>query len=693
MNPHIPAILDHLDPLGPRSARQIAEALPTLPAEPELTALLDQMTSDGLLFKTKKDRYALPHTLGILKGRLQGNARGFGFCIPEGGGEDIFIPADAMADALHGDTVFVRLVNASRREGEIVRVLTHANDTIVGVMEIDGMASYVVPDEKRISMDIYVPREERLNARHDDKVVVRVTHWSSRGRNPRGKVIEVLGNKRDAGTDIKSIIRQHKLDEVFQQATLDAANRLPTEVTDNDLHGREDLRHLNTFTIDGADARDFDDAISIEKTASGYRLGVHIADVSHYVTPGSPIDREGLQRATSVYFPDRVLPMLPEALSNGLCSLNPDVDRLTLTCLIDTDDAGNTLDYRIFPSVIHSHARLVYEDVTRMLETGDETGFSADVARDLRMMATLSDKFTALRIRRGALDLNVAEAHIITDESGAPIDIVKRERGFSNLMIEEFMLKANECVAEYARLNELPILYRVHEDPDPEKLAAFEQFIFNLGYRIKGSKGKVHPKALQTVLRKAEGQPEEAVISRLMLRSLQKARYAPQPLGHYGLAAPDYCHFTSPIRRYPDLIVHRALKNHLLGASNKSIYDRIDDYAQHTSEKERDAMEAERDVDDLKKAQFMRRHIGETFEGVISSVTSFGLFVELPNTVEGLIHINTLEDDYYTYSEKSHMLIGERRKRIFRLGDPIRVTVTNADTAARRIDFTLADEK
>ncbi|MGI5884774.1 MAG: ribonuclease R [Candidatus Spyradocola sp.] len=676
---------------GPQRAAQIAEAMEM--QESALLPILDAMVEEGRLVQTRKERYALPETLGMIRGQLHGNARGFGFVVPENGEQDLFIPPDRMGGALHGDTVFARVTNAERREGEIARVLAHANDVIVGTFERDGDATYVVPDEKRISMDVYVSRSDRGSARPDDKVVVRVTQWPSRGRNPRGRVIENLGNKDDIGTDIKSLIRQHRLDEDFPQSVLGAAAQLPDSVQESDLAGRRDLRALNTFTIDGATAKDFDDAVSIEDIPSGWRLGVHIADVSHYVVDGSLLDREAFKRATSVYLLDRVLPMLPETLSNGLCSLNPDVDRLTFTCSMDIDPEGRVLSYDIYPSVIHSHARLVYEDVTRLLETGEETGFAPEVARDLRRMGKLAETLSAVRRARGALDLDIDEAVITLDERGVPTSIEREERGIANSMIEEFMLKANECVAEFARLHQIPILYRVHEDPDPEKIQAFDAFLINLGYRIRTSKGKVHPKALQAVLDKAKGKPEEGLISRLMLRSLQKARYCPQPLGHFGLAAPDYCHFTSPIRRYPDLFVHRALHLYLAGKSTARMAKRAEEYAQHCSEKERQAMEAERDVDDLKKAQYMLGHIGEVYEGVISSVTSFGLFVELPNTVEGLIHISNLDDDYYTFVEKSYMLLGERKKKVYRLGDPIRIVVTAVDMSTRRVDFAVDEDR
>ena len=678
---------------GPRTSEQMAELTHVRPAE--AYQLLEAMTEEGRLFKTRKERYALPETLGLLRGRLQGNARGFGFLIPEKEDvQDVFIPADAMNGALHGDTLFVRIVNAERREGEVVRVLTHANDVIVGTFETDGPAAYVVPDERRIASDVYVSRDDRSGAKNDDKVVVRVTQWGKGGRGPRGRVIEVLGNKDDIGTDVKSLIRQHKLDEEFPQNVLAAAAALPQEVDPKDIPGRVDLRETLTFTIDGATAKDFDDAVSLEKTESGWTLGVHIADVSHYVTPGSALDREAYKRGTSVYLLDRVLPMLPEALSNGLCSLNPDVDRLTMSCMMELNDDAQVLSYKVFPSVIHSHARLVYDDVSRLLTEGDEAGFTPELAQTLRSMNDVAKKMRAARFERGALDLDIDEAVITLDERGIPTSIEREEHGPANELIEEFMLKANECVARFAKEKKLPILYRVHEDPDPEKLHTFATFLTNLGYPIKGLKGdKVSPKALQAVLDASRGTPEQDIISRLMLRSLQKARYAPQPLGHFGLAAPDYCHFTSPIRRYPDLTVHRALHTFFEGGDLARLASRTQECAVHCSEKERQAMEAERDVDDLKKAQFMQGHIGEKSAGVISSVTGFGLFVELPNTVEGLIHVSTMDDDHYTFVENSYLLLGERTHKQYRLGDPIKIIVTSADVSTRRVDFAVDEDR
>ncbi len=675
---------------GTRSAEELMELLSW--SEETVTTVLHVMGNEGRVFRTKKNKYALPETLGFLKGKFQGNQKGFGFFLPENGAQDIYIPADMTANALHGDTVLARLTNADKREGEIVRVLIHANDTLVGKFELDGEASYIVPDDSRISMDIYVPSDKRGGAQDGDKVFAHVFQWGRAGRNPQGEVTEILGKPGDPETDIQSILKSKRLRTKFPEEVLKFADKLPDEVTAEELTGRKDLRALNTFTIDGATAKDFDDAVSVERTQAGYLLGVHIADVSHYVTPGNPLDEEAYARATSVYLPDRVLPMLPEKLSNGLCSLNPNVDRLTLSCMIELNADGHTLGYSIVPAVIHSHARLVYEDVTSFLETG-EGAFSPEVKRDLSIMAELAEKLGAIRYERGALDLNVPEANIKVNESGEPIEITRAEVGLANHIIEEFMLKANECVAEFTKSQELPILYRVHEEPDPEKMETFAEFVQGLGYRLKGVKGKIHPKSLQTIVEQAFGTKEETVISFQMLRSLQKARYTSQPLGHFGLAAKDYCHFTSPIRRYPDLFTHRVLHAYLDSEDLSKYTACVDEYATHTSEMERSAMEAERDADDYEKAWYMSRFVGKKFSGIISSVTSFGLFVQLENTVEGLIHISRLDDDFYQFIEKSCLLVGERSRKIYRLGDPIDIRVLSTSRATRRIDFAIDEKK
>lgn len=656
-----------------------------------LTVLLGDLCREGQLMKTKKGRYTFPSTLGLVHGRIQGNQKGFGFLIPSDGSADLYIGRDGLLDALHGDTVFVRPLKKGD-EAEVVQVLERANDIIVGLLENDGSHAYVIPDERRIHLDILIPADKLNGAQNGDKVVVRITKYHPSGRNPSGRIIEVLGQQGDPHTNYLALLRLHHLEEGFPQNVLAAAQKLPSAVLEDELKGREDLRSLNIFTIDGADTQDFDDAISIEKTNGVFRLGVHIADVSHYVKSNSILDQEAARRATSVYFPGHVLPMLPEQLSNGICSLNPGVDRLTLSCIMDIDSSGQVLEYTITPSVIQSKARLVYDDVTRALENRDPSSLQGQY----EALVTLQELYEALRAKRmarGALDLDVDESHITLGEDGVPVSVQKAQRGVANKMIEEFMLVANETVAAHAKYLELPFLYRVHETPNPEKIKAFDFFVSNLGYSLKGSsRDSIHPKTLQAVLNACNGTSESPVISSIMLRSLQKARYFPTPLGHFGLAAKDYCHFTSPIRRYPDLFIHRVLKAQLAGRPIRAYAKNLEENAKHCSEKERAAMEAERAMDDSLKCRFMQDKVGEEFDGIVTGVTGFGVFVALENTIEGLIHVNELDDDYYVFNEKLYTLTGERKRKTFALGDGLRVKVEAVNTATRRIEFSLVSK-
>lgn len=650
----------------------------------------DALCQEGQLMKTKKGKLAFPSQLGFLLGRIQGNPRRFAFFLPSGEGPDLFVSRDALHGAMHGDTVLVRCVKGT--EAEVHAIVKRANDVLVGTLELDGGENYVVPDERRIFVDIHIPGGQLQGAKDNDKVVVRIVKYQRDGRNPIGRVIEVLGQKGDPEADFLSILRVHHLDEHFPQNVLSEAGREPDHVCDADIIGREDLRAVNTFTIDGADARDFDDAVSIERLNGGYRLGVHIADVSHYVRKGSALDVEASRRTTSVYFPGHVLPMLPEQLSNGICSLNPDVDRLTFSCIMDIDLDGNVGEYRIVPSVIRSKARLVYEDVTAALETGKPLNMQGQYD-DLCLMQELFHVLNERRMKRGALDLDVDESHIILDGAGNPLAVEKAQRGVANRIIEEFMLVANETVAAHAKHLDLPFMYRVHEQPDPEKIKAFELFISNLGIALKGAKGEVHPKALQQVLAQVEGREESAVVSSVLLRSLQKARYFPSPLGHFGLAAKDYCHFTSPIRRYPDLFIHRVLKAQIAGKPLRAFSRGLDEAAKHCSDMERQAMEAERAMDDAYKCRYMAEHIGDVSDGLITGVTNFGLFVTMENTIEGLIPIADLDDDYYVLNEKLYTLTGERKRKSYRLGDQIKVKVEAVDLGARRIELELVEHK
>jgi ribonuclease R len=664
---------------------------------------IEDMEKDGDLIKIRSDLYGLPEKMGLVVGKLQGHQKGFGFVIPETNEPDVFIPAAHMEGAMHGDKVIAKVLreqdNGKKREGEIVRVLERVNKSIIGTYEDSKNFGFVVADDKRIHQDIFIPKNYRSGAKTGQVVIVEIISWPDGRRNPEGKVKEVLGNKGDKGIDILTIIKKYGLPEEFPQKVEDFAENIPNTIREEEYTRREDLRELKLVTIDGEDAKDLDDAVSIEKLQNGnYRLGVHIADVSHYVKEKNPLDKEALKRATSVYLIDRVIPMLPKKLSNGICSLNPKVDRLALSCFMEIDKTGKVLDHRIVESIIKTKERMTYTDVTRILRDKDEELINRYdyLYEDFKSMEELCDILYKKRMGRGAIDFDFDESKIILNEKGKPIDIKPYEREIANRVIEEFMLVCNETIAEHIFWANIPFVYRVHEEPDEEKLSTFHEFVHNLGYPVKWSK-EVHPKSLQEIIEKVKGKKEETVVSTLLLRSLKQARYSPECIGHFGLAARYYCHFTSPIRRYPDLIIHRIIKEYINGKMDDNRISRLNkevEYAsKQSSEMERVAQEAEREVDDLKKAEYMADRIGEVYEGIISSVTGFGFFVELPNTIEGLIHISNLDDDYYIYDEKHLCLIGEKTKKIYRLGDEVKVIVSKVDIEFREIYFELINEE
>ena len=692
----------------PVYAEQLAEELDPDASDEFLVEFyekLNEMAAKGQLILTKKKKYALPQQLGFYTGRLQGNARGFGFLIPDDKEQkDVYISAENLHGAMHNDRVMIRLLGIEEMEysrsaeGEVVKILERSNKTVVGTFEMDKYFGFVIPDDRKISQDIFIPKDEVNGAKAGFKVVAEIVKWPEKRRNPEGRIIEVLGHKDDVGTDILSIIRQYELPEEFPEEVAAAARSISQEIPEEEIKRRHDIRDLRMVTIDGADAKDLDDAVSIEKLENGnYRLGVHIADVSYYVREGSVIDRDAEARGTSVYLVDRVIPMLPRELSNGICSLNPKEDRLAFSVFMEIDLHGNVVDHTIEETVIRTTERMVYEDVTKILEENDPELVSrySDLVDDFRNMETLSKILRSKRMRRGSIDFDLDEAKITLDIKGKPVDVKPYPRGISNRIIEEFMLVCNETVAEYMSWNEAPFLYRVHEEPTIEKLLDFNEFVHNFGYHLKGVGGEIHPKTLQALLEKIRGTREEDIISAVMLRSLQKARYSHENLGHFGLAARFYTHFTSPIRRYPDLMIHRIIKDLLNGRLDEEriekLKEKLPPLADHCSQRERLADEAERETDALKKAEFMLDKIGMEFEGIISGVANHGLYVELESTVEGLVRIAALDDDYYVYNEKHYCLMGMRNRKIYRLGDTIRVRVTQVDIPARNIDFVLAD--
>lgn len=667
----------------------------------DLKKVLKTMEKDGILLRTRADKFGLTERMGLVKGKFQGHQKGFGFLIPEEERPDIFIPASNVNGAMNGDIVIVKIIKESdggrKTEGEIIRILERANKTLIGGYEDSKTFGFVVADDKRISNDIFIPKDDKNGAKTGDVVIVEITRWPEPRRNPEGKVIEILGKKGEKGIDILSIIRKYHLPEEFSAKVEAAAEKIPEEIPAEEYKRRRDLTGLRMVTIDGEDAKDLDDAVSIEMLADGnYRLGVHIADVSHYVRENAPLDKEALNRGTSVYLIDRVIPMLPKKLSNGICSLNPKVDRLALSCFMNINKNGKVLEHEIVESVIRTSERMTYTDVTKILRDKDEELIKRYdyLYEDFKRMEELCNILNKKRMTRGAIDFDFEECKIILNNQGKPIDIKPYEREIANRIIEEFMLVCNETVSEYMYWTNVPFVYRIHEEPDSEKLSHFYEFIHNLGYTVRFTK-EVHPQTLQGILEKIKGKKEETVVSTLLLRSMMQARYSPEPLGHFGLAARYYSHFTSPIRRYPDLMIHRIIKEYISGKMTeermKALVSIVDYASKQSSETERHAQEAEREVDDLKKAEYMSERIGEVYEGIISSVTGFGFFVELPNTVEGLVHISSLDDDYYVFDDRHLSLIGERTKKIYRLGDEVRIKVSKVDIDNREIFFDIVE--
>lgn len=662
-------------------------------------ALAELINEKRVMF-TRKRKLALPEQSGLISGRLQGHARGFGFFIPDDGSKDAFISADSMHGAMHGDKCWVRhTLQQSRNgspEGEIVSIISRAYTQIVGVYEENGrVGGYITPDDTRLSMDMLIPRDNHAGAKAGDKVVAEIVEYPDGRRALIGKVIEVLGSEGSAGTDVLSIIRQFQLHDKFSKNAMRQAKQVEFEVGMDVLVTRENLKGKCIFTIDGADAKDLDDAISLEYTQNGnYYLGVHIADVSHYVKEGSALDKDAFERATSVYFPDRVLPMLPQELSNGICSLHPDVDRLTLSCFMEIDKSGKVLRHRLSETVINSKYRLVYEDITKLIE-GDKTLREkyAELTPVMDAMHELCKKLNERRMKRGSIDFDIAEASISVDNNGLPVEIKKAERGIANRIIEECMLLANETVAKHMYDLRSPYIYRVHEEPDKEKIADINTFLQTLGYGIRNIK-ELKPRAIQRVLLAVKDTKEENIVSKVVLRAMQKARYSERCVGHFGLAMEYYCHFTSPIRRYPDLVGHRIIKLMLHGGLNAKQVEKLNDslphIAEHCSKMEISAMEAERAVDDLKKCEYMRDKLGDQFSGIISGVTSFGFFVELDNTVEGLVRASALDDDYYIYDQTGYRMVGRNTGKEYRLGDEVEIIVAAVHIDERNIDFELA---
>ncbi|MGH9256625.1 MAG: ribonuclease R [Vicinamibacterales bacterium] len=697
----------------PATARELAQVL-RIPREQRhnFTRQLKSLVSDGVLLQIRGNRFGLAEKMDLVVGRLQANPGGFGFVVPEhpGGGpsrdkargQDVYIAAANLMEAMHGDRVVARIERHTDRgvEGRIIRILQRSQETVVGRFETDKASlGYVIPFDRRVLTDVHVPTGGWSSAEPGDMVLAEITKWPTATRGPVGRVVEVLGRVDEPGVDTQIIIRKHQIPDLHSEESVEEARRLGGVVKERDLRARTDFRLVKTVTIDGEHARDFDDAITIERLANGhYWLGVHIADVSHYVRERSALDEEAYERGTSVYFPERAVHMFPSELATGLCSLNPNVDRLVQSCLMEVDRRGNAVRYEMHDGVINSDARMTYTDVNVILTDRDEETMTRyiELVPMFELMRELFEILNARRRRRGSIDFDLPETEVVLSELGEIEAIIPSARNVAHRIIEEFMLLANETVAAHLVAHDRPALHRVHEAPDEQKVEDFEGFITTLGYSLGARGHALRPKHFQKLVDRIRGEPVERPIAALMLRTMQKARYDASPLGHFGLAAEHYTHFTSPIRRYPDLVVHRMLRQSrsdpLTDERRAELEEELPEVARHASEMERRADEAERELLQWKKVRFMADKVGDEFHGFITGVAAFGLFVELvEHYVEGLVHVSSMADDYYRFIEQQHMLRGENAKRVYRLGDKVLVQVVRVDMERRQVDLGLVD--
>ena len=682
----------------PMKAKEIAMLLDIPKAKrSELMEVLDSLVADGTIGVSKKGKYMKPENVALV-GTFESTSRGFGFVVIPDREDDIFVKANDTMNAFYHDKVKVVITTekngGKRAEGKIVAIVEHEVKEVVGTFQKNRTYGFVIPDNAKINCDIFIPQEFMNGAVEGSKVVASISDYGSQSKNPQGKVTEVLGHIDDPGVDIMSIIKAYDLPVEFPESVKKAINDIPDIVSEKDKAGRVDLRNVQMVTIDGEDAKDLDDAVSISKEGPVYHLGVHIADVSHYVTEGSVLDKEALKRGTSVYLVDRVIPMIPHKLSNGICSLNQGEDRLALSCLMDIDEKGNIVGHRICETVINVDRRMSYTSVKKILVDNDTNEIMKykELVPMFHMMEEAAELLRKKRFARGSVDFDFPESKIILDENGHPTDIKPYDRNVATKIIEDFMLAANETVAEDYFWQDMPFLYRTHENPDPEKMRKLATFINNFGYTLRLT-DDLRPKEIQKLLSEIEGSDAENLISRLTLRSMKKAKYTTECVGHFGLAAKYYCHFTSPIRRYPDLQIHRIIKENLHGGlspKRAAHYDAIlPDVAVQTSAMERRAADAERDTDKLKMAEYMEQFVGETFDGVVSGVTAWGVYVELPNTIEGMVSINNMKG-FYTFDEEHYEMVGELGNRSYKLGQKVKVVVIGTDKILRTIDFAFA---